>query len=161
MSVSTNKIITPANIAERQALDIRAGDTVSVTVKIKEMVEGKGKEKAKERTRLQKFQGLVIARKHGKEAGGTFTVRKVASGVGVEKIFPLYSPIIEKIELVKRSNVRRAKLYYIREKSAKEIAKKMKQGVFAEYARVAPEKSLGEEVIEANKKGEELVVDAE
>jgi large subunit ribosomal protein L19 len=64
---------------------------------------------------------VVLARKHGDEAGATFTVRKVSSGVGVEKIFPLYTPLIEKIEIVKRAKVRRAKLYYIREKVAREI----------------------------------------
>ncbi len=108
--------ISPVNIKERKALDIRAGDTVKVWQKIQE----KGK------TRLQAFEGLVLAVKHGKEAGGTFTVRKVASGVGVEKIFPIYSPIIDKIEILKRSKVRRAKLYHIREKAAKEIKRQMR-----------------------------------
>jgi len=102
--------------AERAKLDIRAGDSVKVWQKINE----KGK------TRLQLFEGLVLAVKHGKEAGGTFTVRKVASGVGVEKIFPIYSPLIDKIEIVKRSKVRRAKLYHVREKAAKEIRRQMR-----------------------------------
>jgi large subunit ribosomal protein L19 len=83
-------------------------------------IEDKGK------TRLQAFEGLVLARKHGAEAGATFTVRKVSNTVGVERIFPLYSPNIDKIEVVKRANVRRSKLYYVREKAAKEISKKMK-----------------------------------
>src|SRR3989344_1713791 len=103
------------NIEERQKLDLRSGDTVRVWQKIVE----------KDKTRLQAFEGLVLARKHGKEAGATFTVRRVASGVGVEKIFPLYSPVIEKIEVVKRSKPRRAKLYHIREKAAKEISRQM------------------------------------
>ena len=110
------KIISPVNIEERQKMDLRAGDTVKVWQKIQE----KGK------TRLQAFEGLVLARKHGKEAGATFTVRRVASGVGVEKIFPLYSPIIDKIEILKRSQVRRAKLYHIREKAAKEVSRQMR-----------------------------------
>jgi large subunit ribosomal protein L19 len=84
-------------------------------------IEEKGK------TRLQAFEGLVLARKHGTEAGGTFTVRRVASGVGVEKIFPLYSPMIDKIEIVKRSRVRRAKLYYIREKVAREARRLLRR----------------------------------
>lgn len=109
-------VISPVNIEIRQKLDIRAGDTVKVWQKIKEG----------DKTRLQMFDGLVLARKHGKEAGATFTVRKVASGVGVEKIFPLYSPMIDKIEIVKRSKVRRAKLYHVREKAAKEIKKEMR-----------------------------------
>lgn len=111
-----NRVISPVNVEERQKIDLRAGDTVKVWQKIQE----KGK------TRLQAFEGLVLARKHGKEAGATFTVRRVASGVGVEKIFPLYSPIIDKIEVLKRSKVRRAKLYHIRDKAAKEVSRQMR-----------------------------------
>lgn len=111
-----NKVLSPVNIEERGGLDFRAGDTVRVFQKIQE----KGK------TRLQAFEGLVLARKHGKEAGATFTVRRVASGVGVEKIFPLYSPIVDKIEVLKRSKIRRAKLYHIREKAAKEVSRQMR-----------------------------------
>lgn len=103
-------------MSERRKLDIRAGDTVKVWQKIQE----KGK------TRLQAFEGLVLAVKHGREAGGTFTVRKVTSGVGVEKIFPIYSPVIDKIEITKRAKVRRAKLYHIREKAAKEVRRQMR-----------------------------------
>lgn len=109
-------IHSPVNIEERKNLDIRPGDTVRVSQKITE----KGK------TRLQAFEGLVLAVKHGKEAGGSFTVRKVASGVGVEKIFPIYSPMIDKIELVRRAKVRRAKLYFIRNKASKEIRRQMR-----------------------------------
>jgi len=108
--------LSPINIGERQKVDIKPGDTVRVWQKIQE----KGK------TRLQAFEGLVIARKHGREPGATFTVRKVTSGVGVERIFPLYSPMIDKIEVTRRSKVRRAKLYYIRRKTAKQIRRKMK-----------------------------------
>ena len=97
-------------------MDLRAGDTIRVWQKIQE----KGK------VRLQAFEGLVLARKHGTEAGATFTVRRVASGVGVEKIFPLYSPIIDRIEILKRTKVRRAKLYHIRDKAAKEISRQMR-----------------------------------
>lgn len=114
---------TPVKVSERQKLDMRAGDTVRVFVKIKEM----GKDK-KDRTRLQAFEGLCLARKHGTEPGATFTVRKVSGGVGVERIFPLYSPIIDKIEIVRRTKTRRSKLYYIREKAAKEIRRKMRSG---------------------------------
>ncbi|MBX4206318.1 50S ribosomal protein L19 [Candidatus Parcubacteria bacterium] len=111
-----NRVISPVNIEERTKLDFRAGDTVKVWQKIQE----KGK------TRLQAFEGLVLARKHGSEAGATFTVRRVASGVGVEKIFPLFSPVIDKIEVLKRTEVRRAKLYHIREKAAKEVSRQMR-----------------------------------
>lgn len=115
-TATTPVIQTPVKVADRKALDIRSGDTIRVWQKIQE----KGK------TRLQAFEGLVIAVKHGKEAGGTFTVRRVASGVGVEKIFPLYSPMIDSIETIKRSKVRRAKLYHIRDKAAKEIRRQMR-----------------------------------
>jgi large subunit ribosomal protein L19 len=84
--------------------DIMAGDTVKVYQKFKD--------KDKEKTQI--FEGLVIARKHGKEIGATITVRKVVSGVGVERIFPLHLPTIAKIEILKRSKVRRAKLYHLR-----------------------------------------------
>ncbi len=86
----------------RKNLDIRAGDTVRVWQKIVEEVDEGKKGGKKQKVRLQAFEGLVLARKHGREAGATFTVRRVASGVGMEKIFPLYSPIIEKNEILKR-----------------------------------------------------------
>ncbi|MBC7981818.1 50S ribosomal protein L19 [Candidatus Parcubacteria bacterium] len=100
----------------RKTLDLRTGDTIKVHQKIQE----KGK------TRIQIFEGMILARKHGSEAGATLTVRKSANGYGVERIFPLYSPMVDKIELVKRSKVRRAKLYYIRDKAVKEINKRLK-----------------------------------
>jgi large subunit ribosomal protein L19 len=114
--MTSQNIHSPVKIADRKKMNIRAGDTVRVWQKIQE----KGK------TRLQAFEGLVIAVKHGREAGATFTVRKVSLGVGVEKIFPLYSPMIDSVETVKRSKVRRAKLYHIREKAAKEIRRQMR-----------------------------------
>ena len=104
----------------RQKLEFRAGDVVRVWVRVLEDAE-------KKKYRLQAFEGLILARKHGSEPGATFTVRKVASGVGVERIFPLYSPTIDKIELVKRSTVRSAKLYYVREKAVRDVRRKMKQ----------------------------------
>ena len=107
--MKTALAISPIDTDARKNLDVRAGDTIKVWSKIQE----KGK------TRLQAFEGLVLARKHGKENGATITVRKVSSGVGVERIFPLYSPNIDKIEILKRASVRQSKLYYIREKAAK------------------------------------------
>ncbi|CED91584.1 MULTISPECIES: 50S ribosomal protein L19 [Actinomyces] len=83
--------------------NFRAGDTLRVHVKV---VEGS-------RSRIQVFQGVVIARK-GSGVSETFTIRKVSFGVGVERTFPLHTPTIEKIEVVTRGNVRRAKLYYLR-----------------------------------------------
>ena len=118
MNTVVNHVHTsPVNMEDRKSLGIKPGDTVRVHQKIQD----KGK------TRIQIFDGLVLARKHGNEPGATFTVRKVSSGVGVEKIFPLYSPLIDKIEIVKRAKVRRAKLYYIREKVAREIKRQMRR----------------------------------
>jgi large subunit ribosomal protein L19 len=108
---------SPVNMSERAKLGIAAGDTLKVHQKI----EDKGK------TRIQVFEGLVLGRKHGDSAGATFTVRKVVDGIGVEKIFPLYSPLIDKIEIVRRSKVRRAKLYHIREKVARDIKRQMRR----------------------------------
>lgn len=107
---------TPVEQESRKNLDFKAGDTVRVWNKILE----KGK------IRLQAFEGLVLSRKHGKESGATFTIRKVASGVGVERIFPLYSPNIDKIEILRKSKTRRNKLYYIRTKAVKEVKKRLK-----------------------------------
>ena len=83
--------------------DFRPGDTVKVHVRLREG----------EKERIQVFEGLVIARKHG-GVSETFTVRKISSGIGVERTFPLHSPIVAKIEVGRRGRVRRAKLYYIR-----------------------------------------------
>ncbi len=83
--------------------DFIPGDTVKVHVKIKEG----------EKERVQVFQGVVIGRRKG-TTNATFTVRKVSYGVGVERVFPLHSPVIEKIEVVSRGRVRRAKIYYLR-----------------------------------------------
>lgn len=113
----TGITVSPVNMEDRKELGIRAGDTV----RVHQRIQDKGK------TRIQIFEGIVLARKHGTEPGATFTVRKVASGVGVEKIYPLYSPNIDKIEIVKRAKVRRAKLYYIREKVAREIKRQMRR----------------------------------
>ena len=90
---------------------VQPGDTIKVYQKIR-VTSGKDKDKNKEK--IQIFEGLVLARKHGKGINATITVRKVIAGVGVEKIFPIHSPIIDKIEIVKRGKVKRAKLYYLR-----------------------------------------------
>ena len=104
------------NVEQRKKWDIKSGNTVKVWQKIKEG----------DKFRLQAFEGLIIAHKHGHEAGATFTVRKISGGIGVERIFPLFSPNIEKVEVVKKSKARKAKLYYVRDKPAKEIRRKMK-----------------------------------
>lgn len=88
--------------------DFAAGDTLRVSVRVKEG----------DKTRVQAFEGVCIAR-HNKESGSSFTVRKVSFGEGVERVFPLYSPVLDKIEVVRRGDVRRAKLYYLRGRTGK------------------------------------------
>ena len=100
----------------REVAEFKTGDTVRVHAKVKEG----------NRERIQVFEGTVIKRQNG-GARETFTVRKQASGVGVEKTWPVHSPIIEKIEVVRRGKVRRAKLYYLRDRVGK--AAKVKERV--------------------------------
>ena len=92
----------------KQVPDFRAGDTLRVNVRVKEG----------EKERLQAFEGVCLARK-GTEVGATFTVRKISNGVGVERIFPLHSPMLADIKVVRRGRVRRAKLYYLRDVTGK------------------------------------------
>jgi large subunit ribosomal protein L19 len=117
MTAKNTVTVSPVDMKSRKELDLRAGDTVRVMQRIPE--GGKW--------RLQAFEGLLIARKHGTEAGATFTIRKVSNGVGVEKVFPLYSPMIDSVKVVKRARVRRAKLYYIREKVAREAKRALRR----------------------------------
>lgn len=135
--MSGNKVsnikFSPVDMEARKSLSFKAGDTVLVWSKIlDEKTDKKGdKKKDAKKTevakyRLQAFEGIVLARKHGTEMGATFTVRKIASGVGVERIFPLYSPLVDKIEITKKSRARRSKLYYIRTKAVKDVRKKMR-----------------------------------
>ena len=112
--------LTPVDIESRKAIEFASGDVVRVWNKIKE-ADGK--------TRLQAFEGMVLARKHGTEIGATFTVRRVASGVGVERIFPLFSVMIDKIEVVRHSHTRRSKLYYVRDKALRDVRRKLKKDV--------------------------------
>ena len=101
----------------------KAGDTVTVTYRIKE----------ENKERLQKFRGVVIQRK-GQGTTQTFTVRKISNGVGVERIFPLYSPFISEIELNKSGKVRRARIFYIRELTGKRARIKERKYVAAEQS---------------------------
>lgn len=114
---TSNIKLSPVDMESRKALAFTAGDTVRVWNKIIE----KGK------TRLQGFEGMVLARKHGTGITATFTVRKVSGGIGVERIFPLYSPLIDSIEVVKVNRTRRSKLYYVREKAVKDVRKRLKK----------------------------------
>jgi large subunit ribosomal protein L19 len=124
--------ISPVDMAARAELKLRAGDVVRVWQNITELKTQKQankKEATVKNVRKQAFEGTVLAVKHGAEAGGTFTVRRVASGVGVEKIFPLYSPAIDSIEVLRRTRTRRAKLYFIRRKAARDVARAMRKQV--------------------------------
>lgn len=104
------KFVDAELAAKRTSIpDFAAGDTVNVHVKIKEG----------NKERIQQFQGVVIQRRNPSSAGETFTVRKISNGIGVERIFPLLSSSIDKIEVVRKGAVRRARLYYLRGKQGK------------------------------------------
>lgn len=107
-----NKAIAKPNLP-----DIRPGDTVKIYQKLQ-----KG-----EKHKVQTFEGLVMAKKHGNGISGTITVRKVSLGVGVEMVFPLHSPAIDKIEILKRSKVKKSKLYYLREAKGRKARLKKKE----------------------------------
>ena len=115
---------------------LRAGDTVRVYEKIKEG----------DKERVQIFEGLVIAQKHGtKGPNATFTVRKISYGVGVERVYPLHSPTIQKIEVVKHDKVRRAKLYYVRDMKGKKKRRKASKMLGLVYEEATPEKVAPEQ----------------
>ncbi len=135
----------------RQAL--RPGMIIKVHQKIKEL-NAKGEEKE----RVQVFEGMVIAVKHGNEAGATVTVRKISNGVGVEKIFPIHSPVVVKIELVRQMQVRQAKPYYLRtykkklkEKKGNKVEKVENVVVQAEKKEIDPTEVVPETVVEETK----------
>lgn len=109
--------------------ELKPGDTIKVHQKIKETGE---------KERIQIFEGIIIAKKHGEGISGTLTVRKIIDGVGVERVFPIHSPSIDKIEIVKGGKVRRAKLYYLRTAKGKK-AKLKRKGVSEAVAE--PDKS--------------------
>ncbi len=109
------KLISNSSL-KSEAPELSVGDTVKVHVKIKEG----------EKYRIQIFEGTIIAKKHA-GINETFTVRRVAHGCGVERVFPVHSPIIDKVELVRSGKVRRAKLYYLRDRVGK--AAKVKEQI--------------------------------
>jgi large subunit ribosomal protein L19 len=109
--------LTTIDAAERKAMTFKSGDVLKVGTKVKES-DGK--------FRVQFYEGLCLARKHGTEAGATFTVRKLSGDIAVERIFPLYSPAIESIKVVRSNDSRKSKLYFVRTKAAKETRKKLR-----------------------------------
>jgi large subunit ribosomal protein L19 len=124
-----NKLqIFNSKVSESKFKEVRPGWTIKVHQRIKEG----------EKTRLQAFEGTVIARKHGDGVSGTITVRKVADGIGVEKTYPIHLPAIEKVDVLRRSKVRRSKLYYLKDKSSREIRRKVKQTESKKATKEAP-----------------------
>jgi len=134
--------------SKKNVPNILPGDTVKVFQKIKEG----------NKERIQVFEGTVLGKKHGSEIGATITVRKVSKGVGVERIFPIHSPLIEKIEVVKRSKIRRAKLYFLRE--AKGARARLKRKEF-DKDKVNKVKEIEEEKKEEKALKEEQVTSKE
>ena len=131
------------------------GDTVRVHIKIKEG----------SRERIQIFEGFVLKKQNG-GISETFTVRRIASGVGVEKTFPIHSPLVEKIEVVRRGDVRRAKLHYMRERTGKSAKIKAKEYSEEQLAAIAEAKAAAEaeaaaKAAEAEKAAAEAEVPAE
>ncbi|MCD6087363.1 MAG: 50S ribosomal protein L19 [Candidatus Hydrothermae bacterium] len=102
----------------KEVPDFGPGDTVRVYVKIVDYKVDPKTQKVEEKVRIQPFEGIVI-RRRGSGTNASFTVRKVTQGIGIERIFPLYSPYIEKIEVRRRGRVRRARIYYLRERRGK------------------------------------------
>jgi len=122
----------------KQLPNIHPGDSVRVHQKIKEGDPSAGSGQVKER--IQVFEGIIIAAKHGKGISGTITVRKVVEGVGVERIFPIHSPSLSKIEVVGSGKVRRSKLYYLRHvKGKKSRLKKKDMAMAAAVIKEEPE----------------------
>ena len=130
---------------ERKLPDVRPGDTIKVHQKIKEG----------DKERIQIFEGIIIANKHGKGISGTITVRKVVDGVGVERIFPINSPAIDKIEIIRSGKVRRSKLYYLRIAKGKKA--KLKRKDFVAAIADEPEKEIIEEATPVTKNPAEEV----
>lgn len=121
---------------QKKMPELRPGDTIKVHQKIKEG----------DKERIQIYEGVVIAKKHGEGIPGTLTVRKVVDGIGVERIFPIHSPSIEKIEIVRHGKVRRSKLYYLR--TAKGQRAKLKKKDFVAAIADEPIKEIIEAPIE-------------
>ncbi len=105
---------------KEEKTEIKPGMTIRIHQKIKEL-----NTKGEEKERIQYFEGIVIAKKHGNETGGTITVRKISDGIGVEKIFPLNLPTITKIEIKKEAQVKRAKLYFLKRGYKKKLKEKV------------------------------------
>jgi large subunit ribosomal protein L19 len=126
---------------EKKLPDLRPGDTIKVHQKIKEG----------DKERIQIFEGIIIAKKHGEGISGTITVRKIVDGVGVERVFPIHSPSVEKFEVVRSGKVRRAKLYYLRTAKGKKAKLKRKDFAVAIAEKPAEAQAVEEAPTETTK----------
>jgi len=124
---------------EKKLPELKPGDTIKVHQKIKEG----------EKERIQIFEGIIIGKKHGKGISATITVRKVVDGIGVERIFPIHSPSVEKFEVLRHGKVRRAKLYYLRTAKGKKAKLKRKDFAAAIAEEPSKETSVTEETTSA------------
>jgi len=123
-----SKIIQPLHKSQKNmSEDIRFRLKSGMIVKVHQVIKDVNK-KGEEKERIQIFEGQIIATKHGNEPGATFTVRKVSNGIGVEKIFPVHSPVVANIELLRQMRLRRAKAYFLRtyKKKLREVKKAVK-----------------------------------
>ena len=133
---------------DKKIPDFQPGDTLRVNVKIVETTYSEKEKKDLTRTRIQAYEGICIAR-GGKGLNQSFTVRKISYGEGVERVFPLFSPSVDSIELVRRGSVRRAKLYYLRDRSGKSARITEREGnESAEAAETPAEKSSAAAAVE-------------
>jgi len=123
---------------EKKLPDLRPGATIKVHQKIKEG----------DKERIQIFEGIIIAKKHGKGISATITVRKIVDGVGVERVFPIHSPAVEKFEIVSQGKTRRSKLYYLRTAKGKKARLKKKEFAVAIAEKPAEEQAVEETPIE-------------
>ena len=126
--------------------DFQAGDMVKVYQKVKEQDPAKSGET---KERIQIFEGVLLAAKHGKGVNGTITVRKISQGVGVERVFPLHSPLVEKIEVARKTKVRQGKLYYLRTLKGKKARLKAREFNLEPVQEEKKEEAMEAELIES------------
>ena len=158
--MKSSVIISPVDMQKRADLGLRSGDVVRVwqnIVELKTAKQANKKEVTTKNVRKQAFEGTILAVKHGKEAGAMFTVRRIASGVGVEKIFPLYSPMIDDIEVLRRTRTRRAKLYFIRRKAAHDVKCAMRRSIAVDQRGANTDTKASAPVAEEAPKKEEVL----
>lgn len=160
--MKSSVIISPVDMKKRAELGLKSGDVVRVwqnIVELKTAKQANKKEVTTKNVRKQAFEGTILAVKHGTEAGAMFTVRKVSSGVGVEKIFPLYSPMIDDIEVLRRTRMRRAKLYFIRRKAAHDVKRAMRRSIAVDQRGRNTDTQVAAAPVEAASQKEEVAAE--